>query len=513
MVLGLTWAMRPSREDLEQVAHQVTRLLAIVGLLMLVPATAALLLREWHAAAVLVASAAITVALSMVVVEATGSVRRRRLTWANGAVSVALVWLIAPAFGTLPLWLAGHYGSLLDAYFDGMSALTTSGLALVLDLDRLPDSLNLWRHMMQFLGGQGIVIVTLSLAGSAAGNLSVLYAGEGRDEGILPNVVRTARFIARVSFTYLLVGTTALWAALLHAGMAPVRALLHALELMMAAFSTGGFAPMSTSVGYYHALSVELVLAVLMVAGATSFALHFHLWVGHRRELWRSSEFRTLVATIAGLTVLTVVGLARAGVYADVGSLLRKGAFTALSAHTSTGFAVTPGRAFVTQWGTLAPAMVVTAMAIGAMGSSTGGGIKTIRLTVSLKALGEEIRRLLLPESALVVSRYHAGRDRIIRDADVRAATLVGLLFLLTYLAGGIVGLAYGFEFEEAMFESTSATATIGLTSGLLGPATPAGLKWTYILQMWLGRLEFTACFVLGGYLLAGLHRRRSNRT
>lgn len=509
---GIHRFVRPSMTDAAQVTYHVSRLLGVVGLAMLLPLGAALLLQEWWAAVTLAASAGVTLLVSARAVSATRHTASRALTWANGAVAVAVVWLIAPVFGTLPLWVAGHYTSFLDAYFDGVSALTTSGLSLVLDLDHLPGSLNLWRHVMQLLGGQGIVIVTLSLAGSAAGNLSTLYVGEGRDEGILPNVVRTARFIARVSGTYLVVGTVGLWVAMWIGGMAPVRSLLHALNLMMAAFSTGGFAPMSSSVAYYHSVSVEAVLAVLMVAGATSFALHFHLWHRRRRELLASSEFRTLAVSILLLTALTVIGLARAGVFPDAASLLRKGVFTALSAHTTTGFAVNAGRAYVTQWGPLAPALIVGAMAIGAMGSSTGGGMKVIRMTISLKALVEEIRRVLLPESALVVSRYHAGRDRIIRDADVRAATLVGLLFLITYLLGGLVGLAYGYEFESAMFESTSATATIGLTSGLLSPATEAGLKLTYIAQMWLGRLEFTACFVLGGYLLAAARSRVRQR-
>ena len=500
--------MRPTTRDVAQVAYHVARLLAVIGLAMLIPAVVALPLREWSAAADLAAGAAVTLLVSQRVVSVTRHTAGRPLTWANGAAAVATVWLVAPLFGALPLWLSGHFGSLLDAYFDGVSALTTSGLSLVLDLDHMAGSLNLWRHVMQMLGGQGIVIVTLSLAGSAAGNLSTLYVGEGRDEGILPNVIRTARFIAQVSATYFVIGVAALWAAMWAGGMAPVRSLLHALDLMMAAFSTGGFAPMSSSVGYYHALSVELVLAVLMVAGAMSFALHHHLWNGRRRELWASSEVRTLAASMVVLTVLTVVGLARTGAYDNATALLRRGVFTALSAHTTTGFLVTPGRAFVTQWGPLAPAMVVAAMAVGAMGSSTGGGIKAIRVTVAFKALGEEVRRVLLPESALVVTQYHAGRDRILRDPDVRAATLVGLLFLITYLLGGVIGLFYGYDIETALFESTSATATIGLTSGLLGPATETGLKLTYIAQMWLGRLEFTACFVLGGYLLAALRRR-----
>ncbi|MBY5162661.1 TrkH family potassium uptake protein [Salsipaludibacter albus] len=506
---GILLTVRPSNADLLGGVHHLGRLLAVVGYSMLAPLAVGVALREWRSVTALATSVGVTLLVAALLERLQRPEVAPRLTWGTGAATVAVTWLVAPAFGTLPLWLTGVYSSGLDAYFDGVSALTTSGLSLALDLDHLPQSLNLWRHLMQFLGGQGIVIVAFALATSSGGNLSTLSSVEGRQEPILPNVVTTARFIARVAGTYLAFGTLALWAALLAGGFTPVRGLLHAADLAMAAFSTGGFAPMSTSVGYYHSISTELVLSVLMLAGAASFHLHFQLWRHGPHEITRNSEFRTMVVTLTTLTAATVVGLAATGTYHDVEALLRKGAFTALSAHTTTGFAVVAGPAYETQWGVLVPALLVIAMAIGAMGASTGGGIKVVRVMLAAKAVGEEIRRALLPDAAVVVSRYHAGQRRLLSDRAIRSATLVGLLFLGTYLLGSLVALGYGYGLEQALFESTSATATIGLTSGLLAPDIPALLKVTYIVQMWLGRLEFMACFVLAGYLLTILRTRR----
>ncbi len=324
----------------------------------------------------------------------------------------------------------------------------------------------------------------------------------------MPNVVRTARFIWRVSFGYLIVGTAALWAATAAAGIAPWRALIHALQIFMAAFDTGGFSPQSTSVAYYHSFLVEAVILVLMVAGALSFGVHFQLWRGDRQEVLRNLETRSLGLSTVILTTLVYVGLVRAGTYLEAGPLFRKGFFTIMSAHTGTGFGVTSPALFVSEWGLLAPAAVVGAMALGGMASSTAGGIKAIRVGLTAKGLWKDIRRVLLPESALVVETYHSQRQRILRDEQVRAAVTVLLLYLLTYVGGGIMGLFYGFEFTQAMFESTSATANVGLSVGITSPDLATPLKLTYIGQMWIGRLEFMAVFALVATMIAAVRGR-----
>jgi trk system potassium uptake protein len=152
----------------------------------------------------------------------------------------------------------------------------------------------------------------------------------------------------------------------------------------------------------------------------------------------------------------------------------------------------------------LAPAAIVGAMAIGGMASSTAGGIKAIRIGIAWKTLVHDIKRILLPESALVVTTYHAGKRRLLRDDTARAATTVLLLFVITYIVGAVVALAYGgFDITETLFESVSVGSNIGISIGVVSPEMPRGLMTVYILQMWLGRLEYVAVFALLGYLVA----------
>jgi trk system potassium uptake protein len=492
-------ALKPDGRDLKVIAYYLGRVSTGLSLVMAVPAVVALALGEWNAAAALITGASLAVILGRLAEARLAT--RAALTWAQGTVVVAVAWLVGPLLLGLPLLLSGHVDSWLDAWFEAMSGLTTSGLSVVQDLDHLPYGLALYRHVTHFAGGQGIVIVVLSLLAIVGGQIGTLYVAEGREERIVPSVIRTARFIFLVAGAYLAVGTLALVGALHSAGISGVRAWWHAVNLFMAAFDTGGFGLMSSSIAYYHSPVVEFVLMVLMLAGTVSFALHYHLWRGDHGQLFRNLEVRTLGISIGLLAVVVLGGLVTEGAQRSTGGLVRKGFFTLFSAHSGTGFGVTNGATYLSDWGVLAPAAVVTAMALGGMAGSTAGGIKAIRLGLTVKGAVQDVRRLLLPESALVVAHYHSGRQRILSDRTLRAATTLLLLYVATYLAGAGVGLLYGrWEITATLFESVSAAANVGLSVGIVDPGMPSGLQLTYLLQMWLGRLEFTAAFALIGY-------------
>ena len=491
---------RPSTADFRLIGFYTGRVLLGVGAAMGVPLVVAVALEEVNEVAAFTIGAGL--ALSVGLLSQLALRTRAPLTAGHGLATVAVSWLLAAFFAAVPLLLSGHYASFLDAYFEAMSGLTTVGLSLVNDVDHMARSTNLWRHLLHFLGGQGIIVVVLSLA-SAAGRLGSLYTGEGREERILPNVMRTARFIWRVAIAYALIGTAALAAALALARV-PVAAIpFHAVTLFASAFDTGGFVPQSASAAFYRSPLVEAVLLVLMTAGAFSFALHYQLWQGRRRELWRNLETRTIFVSTLVLFTLMAIGLGRTGTFTDAGGLLRHGFFQLVSGHTTTGLSTFPGRMFVTDWGVLAPAMLVAAMAIGGMGGSTAGGIKAIRLGLVLKALRRDTRRVLLPEDAVVIETYHSTTRRVLRDDEVRSAAMLLLLYLLLYLGGGMLGLLYGYPFDQAMFESTAAASSAGFSVGVVRVDLEWPLKVAYTLQMLIGRLEFIAVFTLVGYAVA----------
>ena len=496
--------IRPTRNDLGIIAFYLGRIFVVVAAAGLLPLTWAVLGREWHPFASFLLMVGLFGSLGAAALRAEPP--HERLDWSHGMVVVALTWLLVPLLGSIPFVLSGHFGSPLDAYFDAMSGLTTTGLALVQDLDHLAPSLNFWRHLLHFLGGQGIVIAALSLF--AGGGGLTLYYGEARDERILPSVTSTARFIWAVASVHLVVGVAVLGVvAHQFLGFDWRRSFFHGLMVFFAGYDTGGFAPQSTSLGYYHSAAFELTAAVLMVAGAMSFGLHFALWRGPRRAVFANLDTRTIVATFGMTMVLTVAGLAATGAYGSVAGLTRQGFFQVLSAHSGTGFATVPA-AELAGWTGLAFGGMAIAMALGGMGSSTAGGVKSLRVGLTVKALINQVKQVLLPERAVVSSAYYqAGRKRL-TPALAQSVMSVSLLYVALFLLGAGAAMAYGVPVADALFESVSAGASVGLSVGVTDPSMPTLLKVVYLFQMWAGRLEFVAVFALIGFGLSWVRGR-----
>jgi trk system potassium uptake protein TrkH len=361
----MSTVLRPNVDDLRIIGFYLGKVLGGIGLLMLIPVPVALVLGEWNAAAALVLGAAISLSVRWLADASLAT--PRPLSWAHGMVIVALAWIIGSAFAAIPMHVSGRFSTALGAYFEAVSALTTTGMSVIHDLDHLETSMSLYRHLLQLAGGLGIIIVILALFSAGGSRVGALYASEARDERILPNVLRTSRFITRVTVAFLVASVAALVPTLLAAGFAPLRALEHAFALFFSSFSTGGFSIMQASLAYYHSTPVELIVMILMFAGMLSFALHHALWSRDLREFIDHLETRTLALVGSGLLLLLGLGLTQEGTYRDLSSLVRRGLFTLVSAVSSTGHQVNAGETYLTDWGVLAPAALVGAMAIGGM--------------------------------------------------------------------------------------------------------------------------------------------------
>lgn len=496
--------VRPVAEDFRLIGFYLGRIFLVVAGASLLPLVWAGIAREWHPFGSFLLMIGIFALLG--VMGTNLRPEEPKLNWSHGMVVVALTWLLVPLVGAIPLLLSGHFGRPLDAFFDAMSGLTTTGLSLLGDVDHLASSLNFWRHLLQFLGGQGIILAALSIFAGTGG--ITLYFGEARDERILPSVTSTARFIWAVSVVHLIFGVVSLgligWLVL---GFDLDRAVFHGLMTFFAGFDTGGFSPQSTSIGYYHSAVYEAFTSVLMVAGAMSFGLHYALWRGRRRAVFANLETRTILSTFGFTMVLTLIGLATTGLFTTVAGLTRQGFFQILSAHTGTGFA-TVSSSELSQWGGLAFGGMAIAMALGGMGSSTAGGVKSLRIGLTIKAVVNQIRQVLLPEHAVVGTAYHqSGRKHLTADLT-QSVMIVSLLYVALYLLGAGVALAYGIPLQDALFESVSASANVGLSVGVTSPTMPVLLEIVYIAQMWAGRLEFVAVFSLLGFIYASVRGR-----
>ncbi|MBU1671209.1 MAG: TrkH family potassium uptake protein [Actinobacteria bacterium] len=501
---------KPTREDLKVIGQGIGRVILGVGLIMLIPLVVAVVSTEWLAVIDFLIGIFACVAFWLVT-EMTCKTNRD-LTWFHGLIVASAGWLTAMFFGAIPHMLSGHFKSYLDACFDLMSGYTTTGLFLLQDLDHVSHGLNMWRHLLTYAGGQGIIVIALTFLFAGTAGAFKIYASEGKEEKLLPNVIRTARAIWMISLTYLVVGSVFLFVALLFEGMPAGRGFLHSVWLFMGAWSTGGFAPQSLNLLYYHSLWIEIVTLVIFVIGSFNFVLHYSVWTRRRTEILKNIEIRSFAITTAVTSFVLAIGLSKGGVYTTISEFLRKGVYNLISGHTTTGNATVYSNSFVGEFGFIAMWGIIIAMAIGASAASTGGGFKGLRVGILTKSLWGDIKGLVSPESAVVREKVHHVRDIWLDEALVKGTMLILLSYVIIYFIGGILGLMYGYEPSVAFFDAVSAGSNTGLSTGLTSPLMPALLKVWYIFVMWAGRLEFLSIFALFGMAVAVVKGKRVGR-
>ncbi|HQJ15394.1 MAG TPA: TrkH family potassium uptake protein [Candidatus Omnitrophota bacterium] len=500
--------LKPSLEDVKIIGFYLGKIILALGASMALPLAVSLALGEYSPCA----DFAIGIEIALIAGLVLHRVCRTDmdLRWMHGMIVVSLSWIVAMFIAAVPLYLSGHWSSFFDTCFDTMSGFTTTGFVLVRDLDHISCGHNLWRHLIMFIGGQGMVIVALSFFVKGVSGAFKMYVGEGRDEKILPNVIQSSRFIWLVSIVYLVLGTAALGIAGCCAGMRPFNAFFQGVCLFMAAFDTGGFAPHSQSIVYYHSLAFEVITMIIMIlGGGLNFRLHYHAWMGNRREVLKNIETRAFFITVFITFLITAAGLSGSNIYPHAMVMFRRGFYHLISAHTTTGFQTVYGQQFFTEWGDLAVVGLLLSMMLGGAACSTTGGIKVFRIGLIAQAFVQDVKRILSPERAAVIQKFHHVREVFLDDKMVRSTLIITFAYLIFYGAGSLIGMLFGYPFLKSLFESTSAAANIGLSSGIVSPAMPAVLKATYIVQMWAGRLEFMSVLTLLGFFVAAIKGKR----
>jgi len=498
--------LKPRLEDLKIIGFYLGKIILGLAFTMVIPILTGLFCKELNPALDFIIGIEISILLGLILL----SVCRtdKDLNWMQGMIVVSLSWVVAMFLGAVPLYLSGHWKSFLDACFEAMSGFATTGLSLAQDLDHISYTHNLWRHFIMFLGGQGIVVIALSLFVRGFSGAFKMYIGEGRDEKIMPNVIHTSRFIWMVSIVYLVLGTLALGITGMFNGMKPFNSFFHGACIFMAAFDTGGFSPQSQNILYYHSFTYELVTIAIMVLGAFNFRLHYHLWMGNRKEIFKNIETRSFFIAVIITFSIIAIGLRQLGSYPSAFILFRKGFYQLVSAHTTTGFSTVYSPQFLSDWNPLALIGLILAMALGGCVCSTTGGIKMLRIGIIFKAIKEDVKKIIMPEKAVFNEKFHHMKEVFLNDKLVRGALIISLFYIILYILGALIGMFFGNPFMESLFESTSAAANIGLSCGITGPAMPAALKITYIIQMWAGRLEFMSVFTILGFLYATIKGR-----
>jgi trk system potassium uptake protein TrkH len=415
---------------------------------------------------------------------------RREADWKvhprEGFLIVAAGWLVASIFGALPYVLTGVVGP-VDAFFESVSGFTTTGSTVLSGLETLPRSLLLWRSFTQWIGGMGIILFTIALLPLLGiGGMQLFKAevpGPVKDK-IRPRLVETAR-----QLWVIYVGVTVVEiVALLLAGLGPFEAVCHAFTTL----ATGGFSTRDLSVGGFASPAVEWIVTVFMLIAGMNFVLHYRLLQGRVREVAGDAELRYFLAVVVCATVVLAVALVPG---ADgIGDAIRAGVFQVVSIVTTTGFVT----ADFEVWPSLAQLVLLVLMILGGMSGSTAGGIKSLRVLLSVRTLRVWSERLLHP--SVVRSVKYAGRPV---ELDVLAGVWAFLTAygLIAAVAAALLAAA-GYDLVTAFSASLTALGNVGPGLGAVGAYDnfahmPAFAKLVLTFCMLAGRLEVFALLLL----------------
>ncbi len=460
------------------------RLIAVFAAAMLAPAVVALGYGETGAATVFAATASIALFFGVGMIFATHGADRRVRRRGAFLVTVA-AWPVLALFGAAPLFLLDAVATPMDAFFEALSGLTTTGATVMSDLDSKGHAVLFWRAWMQWLGGLGTIVLAVSVLpmlgiGGMQAFASVMPHG---DRATLE--ARATRSAVDLSWIYAgltLVCAAALWAA----GMPGFDAFGHALSTL----STGGFSTRDAALADFDSAAIEAVLIVFMLAGAMNFTLFWALVRGRPKFLRDDPEVRALLAVAALAAVVAAYVLTWAGTVGGA-EALRQGVFAVVSAVTTTGFVTRMAE----PWPTALPILLLALMVVGGSTGSTAGGLKMMRVAHAFKLGRRELARLTHPHGVASI-RY--GARRVPRPA-VQAMWGVALLFLVSFAALTIVLAALGSDAAGAVSTALATLTNSGAGLALVaGPdasyaALSGATKMALCVGMLLGRLELVA--------------------
>lgn len=498
---------RFSLYDLRVIGHYLGTLTQLFAALMAVPFITALVFQEWEPAERYLLGIGIALVVGTLLqflrIEP-GRLGRRQALAVTG-----FAWIVLAFFASVPLFLSGHYATYMDALFDGVSGLTTTGATVALDIDHFSNADNMFRFMMHLVGGLGLIVVALSLGIFGKRSGSSLYTAEGRSEHVVPNVVQTTQLILRITLVIIFIAAVVLTALCVSIGMEPVRAVLQSIWLAISAFNTGGFAPMAESVSYYNSIPIEVFLMLLMILGSISFVVHAEVWKGRLQSFFGDIEIRTMLIWLLVMTVVVAASLSASALFSDLPAIIRRGLFMVVSAFSTTGFQNVTTNQLTTVFSSGAFLALALIAAVGGSAGSTAGGVKLHRVGIIFKSIVSTVKEAVSPSSARVVVSYnHLGR-RVLSSDAVKEAMTVFVLFVITYSVGALVGIAHGYEASQAIMESVSMTSNGGIITGIVTPGMSPSLEAFYIFQMWAGRLEFVTLLAVLAEIIASLAPRK----
>lgn len=466
----------------------ISYILLIVSAFMLIPAGIALYKGE--NAALLSFIPSLIFSIFFFIIMHFISIRRtnNNLSTRDGFLLVTLSWILASIIAALPYYFSGAMPSMADAYFETMSGFTTTGATILGDIESLPMSILFWRSLTHWLGGMGIVVLTvavLPLLGIGGLQLIQAEAPGPTVDRLTPKIKETAKLL-----WYIYIGLTLAEATLLmFAGMSLFDALTHTFGTV----ATGGFSTKNTSVGYYNSAIVDWIITLFMALAGINFTLHFRFITGRYKDILRDSELKAYLFIFFTAMLIIACDLYGSS-YSTIADSLRYAGFNVASILTTTGFAT----ADYEKWPALSQTALMILMFVGGCSASTSGGIKVIRIITLLKQAFNEMKYLIHPRGVFI----NKINGQPVKKDIVYAISGFFFLYILILLATTMVAASSGADFTTSFTGALCTVGNVGPGLGLVGPTKNFGffpdyVKWFYSFAMLAGRLELYTVFIL----------------
>lgn len=510
------------RVQYRTVGRDVGRILQVISLMSVISLLVALVNREFYAVPAFVVSAVVMagsgVALARLCSDVPQSEKLEAMitaasAWAfvgilGGLPFLLIAWRIT--FDPFPTWAntppmddtTAVFRHPLDAVFESMSGFTGTGLTMAAVEEELPRSLHWWRSFTEWIGGVGVIVLTVAILARPGSGSLTLYESEARSEKIHPSIVSTVKEIWKIYLGFTLAAIALFFAA----GMPLWGAINHA----MTAIATGGFSVHADSIGHYDSSLIEYAVIPVMVAGSIAFPVHYLILTGEIRNFYADIQTRwVFIWFAAGSLVLTAV-LSLNGQYETFEETFRIALFQFVSATSNTGFGTTTiGGGTDVVWTAGSTLLLCVGMLTGAAAGSTVSGLKLIRVIMLVKGTIWQIRDVFAPESA--VRRLRMGKRTLNGERFRREYTEAAVVFVLwvAFLIVGVTVLLWtlspDYPLEYVIFDVMSAQSNVGLNAGITGPDMPSVAKAMLVVNMWVGRLEIIPVAVLLGTIFRSL--------
>ncbi len=474
--------------DPKTVLRIIAYLLLIVCGFMLTAVVVALYFREFAVSRAFIETVAMTVLVAGIFLFTTRNSGRSQPSFKDGFLFVVGGWGMVALIGALPFYLSGTIPSFCDAYFEAISGFTTTGASILTEVQSLPRAILYWRSLTHWLGGMGIVVLTvaiLPLLGVGGLQLVKAEAPGPTVDKITPRIAETAKYL-----WYIYLGMTVIETLLLMGGgMGFFNALTHTFGTV----ATGGFSTMNASVAHFDSAYIDWVITFFMVAAGMNFVLHFRLLTGNVKILFSNTELKAYLLIFVFATLMIAYKL-NLEVYPGFFEALRYAAFQVASILTTTGYVT----ADYETWPYMAQAVLFLLMFVGGCSGSTGGGIKVIRIVTLFKQAVNEMRYLIHPKGVFPL-RFSG---QVVRKNIVYAISGFFFLYITILLLVTFVVSLAGVDLLSAISTALATIGNIGPGFGVVGPTKhyaqfPDFVKWVLSFAMMAGRLELYTVLVL----------------